>query len=216
MLVISIDLVIFDWDGTLVNSIDWIVYCLQKAAEELGCTVPEEQDAKDIIGLSIKNAMEKLFPGLDQVTQQQLVKRYSELFFDKTIAQTDLFTGVYSMLLDLKKKGYQLAVATGKNRTGLDRALTGTQTAEVFAITKCADETMSNPDPTMLNEILEHLEVSKQRALMVGDTIHDLQMATNADIASVGVACGAHSETTLKKFNPLHCLQQTHELLELL
>jgi phosphoglycolate phosphatase len=210
------DLIIFDWDGTLVNSIEWIVHCIQTAAEENGCAIPEQQDTKDIIGLSIKNAMQKLFPGIDEETQQQLVKRYSELFFSKTITQSDLFAGVYPMLEDLKKAGYQLAVATGKNRTGLDRALLGTQTAELFAITKCADETMSKPNPTMLNEIVEQLAVSKQRALMVGDSIHDLQMATNAEIASVGVACGAHPETTLKHFNPLHCLQQTHELFELL
>jgi phosphoglycolate phosphatase len=210
------DLIIFDWDGTLVNSIDWIVYCIQKAAEETGCTIPGEQDTKDIIGLSIKKAMQKLFPGIDEITQEQLVKRYSELFFSQTITQNDLFAGVYPMLQDLKQAGYQLAVATGKNRVGLDRALSGTQTDELFAITKCADETMSKPNPTMLNEIVEHLDVSKQRTLMVGDSIHDLQMATNAEIASIGVACGAHSETTLKHFNPLFCLQQTHELLELL
>ncbi len=210
------DLIIFDWDGTLVNSIDWIVYCIQKAAEETGYTIPREQDTKDIIGLSIKKAMQKLFPGIDEITQEQLVKRYSELFFSQTITQNDLFSGVYPMLQDLKQAGYQLAVATGKNRVGLDRALLGTQTDELFAITKCADETMSKPNPTMLNEIVEHLDVSKQRTLMVGDSIHDLQMATNAEIASIGVACGAHSETTLKHFNPLFCLQQTHELLELL
>ncbi len=210
------DLIIFDWDGTLVNSIDWIVYCIQTAAEENGCAIPEQQDTKDIIGLSIKKAMQKLFPGIDEGTQQQLVKRYSELFFSKTITQSDLFADVYLMLQDLKRAGYQLAVATGKNRVGLDRALLGTQTAELFAITKCADETMSKPNPTMLNEIVEQLAVSKQRTLMVGDSIHDLQMATNAEIASVGVACGAHSESTLKQFNPLHCLQQTHELFELL
>ncbi len=210
------DLIIFDWDGTLVNSIDWIVYCIQKAAAENGCRIPEDQETKDIIGLSIKKAMQKLFPGIDAETQECLVKRYSELFFSKKIARNDLFDGVYPMLEDLKKSGYQLAVATGKNRAGLDKALLGTQTEDLFEITKCADETMSKPNPAMLNEIVKHLGVSKQRVVMVGDSIHDLQMATNADIASIGVACGAHSEATLKQYNPLHCLQRTHELHELL
>lgn len=210
------DLIIFDWDGTLVNSIDWIVDCIQKAAAECSCRIPENQETRDIIGLSIKEAMQKLFSGIDVETQDRLVKRYSELFFSKNIARNDLFDGVYPMLEDLKKTGYQLAVATGKNRAGLDKALLGTQTVNLFEITKCADETMSKPNPAMLNEIVKHLGVSKKRALMVGDSIHDLQMAANAEIASVGVACGAHPVSTLKQYNPLHCLQQTQELHELL
>ncbi len=210
------DLIIFDWDGTLVNSIDWIVDCIQKAAAECGCGIPGDQETRDIIGLSIKKAMQKLFPGLDAVTQESLVKRYSELFFSKKIARSDLFEGVYPLLEDLKKSGYQLAVATGKNRVGLDKALLDTQTVDLFEVTKCADETMSKPNPAMLNEIINHLDVSKERAVMVGDSIHDLQMAANADIAAIGVACGAHSVATLEQYNPLHCLQRTHELHKLL
>ncbi len=209
-------MIIFDWDGTLVNSIDWIVDCIQKAAAECGCKIPEDQETRDIIGLSIKKAMQKLFPGIDEITQERLVKRYSEMFFSKKIARSDLFEGVHPMLENLKKSGYQLAVATGKNRLGLDKALLGTQTVDLFEVTKCADETMSKPNPAMLNEIVEHLGVNKQRAIMVGDSIHDLQMAANAEIASIGVACGAHSAETLKQYNPLHCLQRTHELHELL
>jgi phosphoglycolate phosphatase len=210
------DLIIFDWDGTLVNSIDWIVGCIQNAAAECDCKIPKDQETRDIIGLSIKKAMQKLFPGIDDVTQKRLVKRYSELFFSKKIARSDLFDGVYPMLEDLKKSGYQLAVATGKNRAGLDKALLGTQTVDLFEVTKCADETMSKPDPAMLNEIVDHLGVRKERSVMVGDSIHDLQMAANAEIASIGVACGAHSAATLEQYNPLRCLQRTQELHELL
>ena len=209
-------MIIFDWDGTLVNSIDWIVYCIEKAAGDCQCHVPGQQEIKDIIGLNIKSAMHELFPGIDVSTQQHLVKRYSEIFFTKSIGPSDLFEGVYTLLLELRKSGYQLAVATGKNRLGLDRGLTGTNTEELFSVTKCADETMSKPNPAMLHEIVEYLDVRIDRALMVGDSIHDLQMATNANMASVGVSCGAHSEETLKKYNPLHCLQQTHQLFDLL
>ena len=208
------DLIVFDWDGTLVDSIDWIVHCLQKAAGEYGCNVPEQQAAKDIIGLSIQGAMEKLFPGIDQKTQEQLIACYSQEFFSKQITEDDLFTGVNEMLVKFKKMGYFVAIATGKSRVGLDRAMKGTGLSDFFHTTRCADQTASKPQPDMLDQIINEMEVCKERVVMVGDSVHDMQMAINAGIASIAVSCGANSSEQLQQYNPLFNLQQTRQLLD--
>jgi phosphoglycolate phosphatase len=210
------DLIIFDWDGTLINSIDWITDCLQHAALQCDCPIPESQAAKDVIGLSINRAMQTLFPEVDEQTLKQLVACYSRKYLSKQITQDDLFPGVYEMLVQLNETGYRLAVATGKTRTGLQEALQATGTEELFSVTRCADETASKPDPRMLNEIIQHTHATKERTLMVGDSIHDLQMAFNAHISVVAVACGAHSAEFLQQYNPLLCLQQPTELLNII
>lgn len=196
-----------------MNSIDWIVRCLQKSAEQSCCKIPTPQAAKDVIGLSIDNAMKTLFPGVDEQTREQLLRHYSQEYSSWEIGRRDLFSGVYEMLVQLKESGYLLAVATGKTRRGLERALQATETKEFFAITRCADETASKPDPKMIHDILRHSDASCERSLMVGDSIHDLQMAKNAEISVIAVACGAHSEKVLQQHRPFACLQQTAELL---
>jgi phosphoglycolate phosphatase len=210
------DLIIFDWDGTLINSIDWIAHCLQKAGRVCGFVVPELQDAKNVIGLSIQHAMLALFPDADPPTLDKLVACYNQEYFSKQLSRDDFFTGVYDMLLEFKRMGYQLAVATGKTRVGLEQALTATDTRDLFCVTRCADETASKPDPKMLHEIMRHTQISQQRTLMVGDSVHDLQMAINAQIASIAVVCGSHTEDFLQQYKPLACLTQPTELLNLI
>jgi phosphoglycolate phosphatase len=210
------DLIIFDWDGTLINSIDWITHCLQNAAAQCDCPIPEPQAAKDVIGLSIKKAMHALFPEADEQTQEQLLACYSQKYISKQINRDDLFPGVYQMLVQLKETGYQLAVATGKTRAGLQHALQATETEDLFCITRCADETASKPDPRMLREIINHINAANERTLMVGDSAHDLQMALNAHISAIAVSCGAHTEAFLQQYNPLLCLQQPAELLNII
>jgi phosphoglycolate phosphatase len=207
------DLIVFDWDGTLINTIDWIVHCLQQAGEEFGFSKPEPQAAKDVIGLCINNAVAALYPKADAETQKKIVSSYSQAYFSKHLSQDDFFFGVYDMLVGLKESGYQLAVATGKTRAGLNQALQATKTETLFDITRCADETASKPNPLMLHEIMRHTQAASDRTLMVGDSIHDLQMAQNAKVSSIGVACGANNKESLLKYNPLHCLQQPTELL---
>ena len=210
------DLIIFDWDGTLINSIDWITQCLQQAAVQCDYPVPEAQAAKDVIGLSIYRAMQTLFPDADAKTQQQLVAHYSRNYLSKQISADDLFPGVIDMLGQLKDQGYQLAVATGKTRAGLTEALRATGTEHLFCMTRCADETASKPDPRMLHEIILHTSTAKERTVMIGDSIHDLQMALNAPISAIAVSCGANSAASLQHYQPLLCLQQTTELLNII
>lgn len=210
------DLIIFDWDGTLIDSIDWITHCLQNAGAVLGLAIPERQAAKDVIGLSIHNAMNTLFPTASDSQHDQLVRLYSEEYFSKQLSQNDLFEGVYAMLEQLSSAGYLLAVATGKTRVGLNQALHATATEHFFCATRCADETASKPNPLMLNQLMQYTNVLKERTLMIGDSIHDLQMANNADISCIGVSCGAHSDACLQAYQPIHCLKHTTELLPLI
>ncbi|MBS4049752.1 MAG: HAD-IIIA family hydrolase [Methylomonas sp.] len=207
------DLIIFDWDGTLVDSIDWIVQCIQRAAAEYGCPVPEPRAARDIIGLSLENAIRTLFPDLDTDTRGKLAAHYGQQFFSRQIGPDDLFPGVRDMLRGFKRQGFRLAVATGKKSAGLAKAMEATGVADVFCATRGSDQTASKPDPLMIEEIIAELGVGKQRTLMVGDSVHDLQMALNAGVASVAVTCGAHSENTLKQYRPLRCLAYPTELV---
>jgi phosphoglycolate phosphatase len=210
------DLIIFDWDGTLVDSIDWIVHCIQQAAERYGCPIPEPQAAKDIIGLSIENAIQQLFPDVDNAIRQQVAAHYGQTFFSRQISRDDLFPGVYEMLRGLKQAGYRLAVATGKKSSGLAQAIAATGVADLFCATRCSDQTASKPDPLMIDEIVAELGVAKQRTLMVGDSVHDLQMALNAEVSAIGVTCGAHSQATLQQYNPLLCLNYPTDLLNII
>ena len=206
------DLIIFDWDGTLIDSIDWIARCLQNAANNTRHATPDYQSAKDVIGLSIEKAIAALFPDANENEVHTLVDHYEKAYFSKKISRDDLFTGVFDMLEALKKSGYLLAIATGKTREGLDEALHATGTVDLFSITRCADETQSKPHPKMLEEIMTHLQISPERVLMVGDSTHDLQMAINAGIASIGVASGSHDSDQLLQYQPLHCLSNPIEL----
>lgn len=210
------DLIIFDWDGTLVDSIDWIVHCLQTAAKPHGYKMPDEHAAKSTIGLCIQQSMETLFPGIDQKTQKQLSTSYSQEFFSQDINKKHLFTGIENMLSNLKHNRYQLAVATGKTRAGLDWAMQGTALTSFFDITRCADESASKPQPLMLEQIIKEMDVEKERVLMIGDSVHDIQMANNAGIAAIAVSCGANSEAELQQLNPLLNLSKTTELLKFL
>jgi phosphoglycolate phosphatase len=207
------DLLIFDWDGTLIDTIGWITHCLQTAAELAGCPKPTAEAAKGVIGLSIHRATETLHPHADDALHHQLVKHYSQLYASKQLSRDDLFAGVYDMLVSLKQRGYLLAVATGKTRAGLQDALHATQTLDLFTATRCADETASKPDPKMLAEIMQVTGVAKERTLMIGDSVHDLQMASNAPISCVAVTCGANTADALQHYQPLLCLQQPSQLL---
>lgn len=207
------DLIIFDWDGTLIDSIDWIVQCINFAADRCGCPIPSEQQAKDHIGLSLEGLMESLFPEADSDLIQVLIKTYSERYKTWKINQEHLFDGVYQTLQVLLDQSFKLAVATGKTRRGLDSAMRATGTQNFFDVTRCADETASKPNPLMLHEILAHTGVAKHRTLMVGDSAHDMAMAAEAEIDRIGVSCGVHDAETLAHYYPIYCLNNTTEIL---
>lgn len=209
-------LVIFDWDGTLINSTDKIVASMQQAAIDL-CVEPQSHFAiEQIIGLSLPKAVETLYPMLDELTCDQIQVGYSRVFKEKDQTPCDFFPGVEDCLENLKLSGCKIAVATGKSRQGLNRVLDRLNWQEVFHSTRCADETASKPDPLMLKQLMSELNVTRERTIMVGDTEFDLGMAVNANIRSVGVSYGAHSVEQLTKYQPVSIIDRMSELPALL
>lgn len=196
-------LIIFDWDGTLMDSINKIVVCMQAAALQENQLQPSTQNIRNIIGLSLQTAMEKLFPSLSHSEHVSLVEAYRHQYKLHEHVNTYMYKGVVDFLTSLKSKGYTLAVATGKGREGLDQMLEKSNTAHLFSATVCADEANSKPDPLMISMLLAELDMATEQAIMVGDSSYDLDMARNAGIKSIGVSYGVHDEAILTLSKPL-------------
>lgn len=209
----NFDLIVFDWDGTLMDSTALIVASIQAACADVGVPVPAREVASHVIGLSLAAAMNEVCPGLDETTCQRLVERYRFHYLARD-NQTVLFDGIRELLGELREQGYQLAIATGKARRGLSRVLEYSGIGPLFDATRCADETFSKPHPAMLLELMDELFVEPARTVMVGDTTHDLQMASNAGTAALAVAYGAHPEAVLVDAKPLAVLGSVAELRE--
>ena len=205
------DLLVFDWDGTLMDSAACIAAALQCACRDLGHPVPSEHDARYVIGLGLNDALAHVLPGVAPGDYHAVVERYRHHFLLRD-GGTTLFSGVSQMLHALRDKGHLLAIATGKSRRGLDRALEATGLSQYFHITRCADEGYSKPHPGMLRSIMEAVGISATRALMIGDTTHDMEMARAAGVARVALACGAHERAHLLDCEPLACLNDCTEL----
>ena len=170
------ELVIFDWDGTLMDSTAVIARSLQAACRDVGCPVPSEEEALFVIGLNIADTFKRVVPDLDEEGRRRLADRYRHHFLAGE-SEAPLFGGVREMLADLHGRGRRLAVATGKARRGLDRALDATRLREWFEATRCADEGFAKPHPGMLLTLMDLTGVEPRNALMVGDTTHDLELA---------------------------------------
>ncbi len=206
------DLIIFDWDGTLMDSVDKIVRCMRAAAADVGVADPGMAATRHIIGLGLHEAMQALFPTLDAGQHTRLTHAYREHFLQKDQTHMPLFPGVDDGLRRLSRQDYLLAVATGKARRGLDRVLEETAMGGLFSATRCADEAYSKPHPRMLEDILETTGVARQRALMVGDTTYDMQMAQSAGVAGLGVSYGVHTRDDLLRHGALACLDSFDEV----
>ena len=196
-------LVIFDWDGTLVDSIGIISQTLVDSATTLGASLTLNS-AKQVIGLGLPQADQALFPKQSLGFHQQFVAQYKALFVG-TACEPMPFPGAMALLQELHVQGFGLAIATGKARFGLDRALRVSGLQDFFTSTRCADETKSKPHPLMIYEILAEMNHSQQPVFMVGDTTHDLFLAHNAGVTAVAITTGAHSKQQLQLANP-HCL----------
>lgn len=206
------NLVVFDWDGTLMDSEARIVSCLQAAARDLDVAVPSEGASREVIGLGLSEAMAKLFAAEASVTHERLALRYREHFLVLNQSRSQLFPGVRETLAALRAADYFLAVATGKSRRGLDRELEETGLSYLFHATRCADETFSKPHPQMLLEVIDELGAVPAATLMVGDTEYDMQMAANAGTAALGVAYGVHTPDRLMATGALATLDRIDEL----
>jgi phosphoglycolate phosphatase len=213
------DCIAFDWDGTLFDSTAIIVRSIQAAVREVGGTVPTDQAASYVIGLGLMQALAHAAPDVPKEKYPQLGEAYKR-HWSQHVDDISLFHGTLPMLLALRKRGHRLAVATGKSRRGLDEVLArkqGGQTlGDLFDSTRTADQTAGKPNPLMLREIMEELDVPPEKLLMIGDTTHDLLLARNAGVASVGVSFGAHAHDAFAEFEPLfiaHSMRELHDWL---
>jgi phosphoglycolate phosphatase len=205
------DLLVFDWDGTLMDSAAAIVSSLQAACRDFGYAVPSDERARYIIGLGLADAMAHILPDLPAEDYPRLVDRYREHYFASG-GDSQLFAGARELLLELREAGFLLAVATGKSRRGLDLALETSGLKPVFDATRCGDEGFSKPHPGMLEYLMSELAVEKPRTLMIGDTIHDMAMALNAGVSRLGVSYGAHAREALLEYEPVACVAEFREL----
>ena len=205
------DLLVFDWDGTLMDSAAAITASLRAACRDLDLAVPSEEQARYVIGLGLNDAMAHILPGLDAALYPRVVERY-RVHFLQLDAGTALFPGAADTIAALRDSGFLLAVATGKSRRGLDRALSATGLERCFHATRCADEGHAKPHPGMLQGLMAGLGVGKERTLMIGDTTHDMEMARAAGVPRVGVAYGAHAREALLDYAPLACMDDFESL----
>lgn len=205
-------LLVFDWDGTLMDSQARIVACLQSAAVDLEITTPDSHQARDVIGLGLLEAVAQLFPDQDAAMHQRLADRYREHFLVLNQSRSELFPQAREVLHELAEKEYLMAVATGKSRRGLKRELEESGLEPLFHSTRCADEAHSKPHPQMLNDILDELGIAPHDALVIGDTEYDMQMASNAKTAALGVSFGVHEKERLLEQGALACIDTLPEL----
>ena len=197
-----IELVICDWDGTLMDSQARIVHAMRLAFEELGEAPPAVAAVRQIIGLGLHDAVARLAPVLDQRGQGVLAARYRKLYRSSVHVPSPLFAAVPAALETLAADGVLLAVATGKSRAGLDRALAESALARCFVTTRTVDECPAKPHPAMITDILDEVGIQPSAAVMVGDTTFDLEMAAAAGVHGAGVCCGSHSRAELAACRP--------------
>src|SRR5262245_36165039 len=191
-------LIVFDWDGTLADSTAIIARSIREALRDMGEAVPDEADARYVIGLGLADALRTVAPALPAERHAELVAHYRKRYL---AAEQDIpmFEGAVELLAELDRAGYLLGVATGKSRMGLDRVLTKNGLATRFHATRCADEGRPKPHPDMLLNVMDRLGVAPGSTLMIGDTTHDLLLASNAGVAAVAVTYGAHAREPLAR-----------------
>ncbi|MBE0484631.1 HAD-IA family hydrolase [Marinobacter sp.] len=212
----DVKVVIFDWDGTLIDSVDHIADSLHQAATDLGYPELEREAYRDIIGLGMIEALERLYPGLSREEMTRIREGYAGYFFKKVTTPQNVFEGVAEMLADLRGAGRGCSVATGKSRRGLEGALTSSGLGTHFDITRCADETRSKPDPLMLEEILSFYGYTPEQAVMIGDTRYDLDMARRIGMPAIGVEWGVHKRDVLEQYDPHAVVSSVDELRRVL
>jgi len=205
-------LLVFDWDGTLADSEQRIVAAAQSAIDALDLARRSHEEVRAIIGLAMSEACQALFPGMPKSQESRFVACYREHYLRNTGTPVPLFPGAEATLRGLAGQRYQLAVATGKGRRGLDRDIASHGLGALFSATRCADDAPSKPHPQMLEEIMEELDAAGDQTLMIGDTAYDMEMARNAGVTTVAVSSGVHDRQRLLEFDPLALLDSVAEL----
>lgn len=205
-------LLVFDWDGTLMDSEAHIVHCMRQAIHDSGLPAEEDAAIRNIIGLGLSEALRTLFSAGDSQLHEAITQRYRHHFLSDAHSPSELFAGADATLGALSATGYLLAVATGKGRHGLDHVLEQTGLKKFFHASRCVDEAPSKPHPQMLFDLMDVLDVTPDDTLMIGDTEYDMHMARNAGVSALGVSYGVHGRERLLQSGALDCLDAIHEL----
>lgn len=206
------ELIVFDWDGTLMDSAARIISSFHSAIAAAGLPPRSDAEIQHIIGLGMREAVLRLYPGIADDAVERLIEAYRVEYLETCTVPTPLFDGATAAITELHETGYQLAVATSKSRRGLVKAFAQCGLEPYFHATRTADETRSKPDPLMLREILQELAVAPERALMIGDSEYDLEMANNAGVPHIAVSYGVHDCARLRNCHPLTCIHDLREL----
>ncbi|WP_291623222.1 HAD-IA family hydrolase [Colwellia sp.] len=209
-------LVIFDWDGTLMDSVARIVSAMQAAAHHCQLEMPTAMQVKEIIGLSLPIALDILFPHSSQSQLTAMLSQYKYQYVEGDNPPAPLFDNALSLLTALKDNNTLLAVATGKGRQGLQRVFCESQTEHFFHASRCADEARSKPDPQMVLSLLTELNILPEQAVMIGDTSYDMQMAQAAGVDRIGITLGVHDREVLNRYQPKAIVDSLAELQQLL
>jgi len=207
-------LYIFDWDGTIIDSTDKIIDCMQRGAEDASIEVLERDKIKNIIGLGLPEAFATLYPDLTSSEEEALRTSYVKHFIARDAEPCSFFPNVMDTLDKLRDAGHSLAVATGKSRRGLDRVLKNLDMEGFFHGSRCADETASKPDPLMLKQLLAEFDTEVHRAVMVGDTEYDMAMAHALNMPKIAVTYGAHHVSRLREYDPVLCADDFGQILD--
>lgn len=194
-------LLIFDWDGTIIDSAARIISSMQSAAKKIGLDIPDSNAVRDIIGLGLPEAIQQLIPDISPESLNSMRTTYSHYYLQADTTKVQLFPEAKPALIRLAKKT-KLAVATGKSRRGLEQALNDTDLGSLFITTRCADETASKPNPLMLEEILAEQNLEPANAVMIGDTTYDLEMAQHLKMDTIAVSYGVHTLNQLEPYQP--------------
>lgn len=191
-------MIVFDWDGTIMDSTSLIAECLQAAARDMQLTPPSTEEAKHIIGLGIRDSTRLLFPSIanDDAKLLAFAERYRAHYLPHD-QDLRLYAGIPELLTQLRHDERFLTVATGKPRRGLERAFDACGLRHHFQYTRCADEGFPKPHPDMLERLYAFTGVAPEETIMIGDTTHDLELAANAGCDAIGVSYGAHSAEKL-------------------
>jgi phosphoglycolate phosphatase len=204
--------VVFDWDGTLIDSIGSIVACTEAALADAGVAPPPAAVLRGAIGLGLTDSFERFYPALDAETRERILDRYRHHWVETWHSRHDPFPATAATLARLADAGTLLAVATAKSRRGLVRDLERTGLGHYFAASRTLDECPPKPSPAMLLELMEELGAGPRDTLMIGDTRWDLEMAANAGVDGIAVLCGAQPEEELRACRQLACLPEVGAL----
>lgn len=207
----NFDLIVWDWDGTLANSTGMITNAIVQAAEQVGLPALDPTAASNIIGLGLRESIHALFGDIPTEQAQALARQYTANYYAGE-SEIPLFAGAKDTIIELNRRGYKLAVATGKGRRGLNMALAHCELGNYFHETRTVDECFSKPHPQMLDELMDICVARPERTLMIGDTNYDLQMAQNAGVPAVAVSFGAQPRDMLLAYNPIKIFDKFNDL----